>query len=109
MLVPLITVIIAFVVAGLVMLITGSNPLKIYGAIFDGTGLNWLFPWVTGQARTIAALDLQQTLVATAPLILTGLCGRVRVQGRALQHRRARGNTRSARSSLCGSPPRSPT
>jgi general nucleoside transport system permease protein len=73
LLVPFITVIIAFIVAGLVMLITGSNPLKIYGAIFDGTGLNWLFPWVTGPARTLAALDLQQTLVATAPLILTGL------------------------------------
>jgi general nucleoside transport system permease protein len=73
LLVPLITVVIAFIVAGLMMLITGSNPLKIYGAIFDGTGLNWLFPWVSGQERTIAALDLQQTLVATAPLILTGL------------------------------------
>jgi general nucleoside transport system permease protein len=73
LLVPFITVVIAFIVAGLVMLITGSNPLKIYGAIFDGTGLNWLFPWVSGQERTVAALDLQQTLVATAPLILTGL------------------------------------
>jgi general nucleoside transport system permease protein len=73
LLVPFITVVIAFIVAGLVMLITGSNPLKIYGAIFDGTGLNWLFPWVTGPARTLAAQDLQQTLVATAPLILTGL------------------------------------
>src|SRR6202020_2916014 len=73
LLVPLITVVIAFIVAGLVMLITGSNPLKIYGAIFDGTGLNWLFPWVTGGERALAAQDLQQTLVATAPLILTGL------------------------------------
>jgi simple sugar transport system permease protein len=73
LLVPLITVFIAFVVAGLVMLVTGSNPLRIYAAIFNGTGLNWLFPWVSGQERTIAALDLQQTLVATAPLILTGL------------------------------------
>jgi simple sugar transport system permease protein len=71
--IPLTTVVIAFVVAGLVMLLTGNNPLKTYGAIFDGTGLNWLFPWVSGQTRTIAAQDLQQTLVATAPLILTGL------------------------------------
>jgi general nucleoside transport system permease protein len=73
LLVPLITVLIAFIVAGLMMLITGSNPLKIYAAIFDGTGLNWLFPWVSGQERTIAALNLQQTLVSAAPLILTGL------------------------------------
>jgi simple sugar transport system permease protein len=72
-LIPVTTVIIAFVVGGLVMLVTGNNPLKTYGAIFDGTGLNWLFPWVSGHTRVIAAQDLQQTLVATAPLILTGL------------------------------------
>jgi ABC-type uncharacterized transport system permease subunit len=73
LLVPLTTVVIAFVVAGLVMLLTGNNPLKTYAAIFNGTGLNWLFPWVTGHTRVTAAQDLQQTLVATAPLILTGL------------------------------------
>jgi simple sugar transport system permease protein len=73
LLIPLTTVVIAFLVAGLVMLLTGNNPFKTYGAIFDGTGLNWLFPWVTGHARVVASQDLQQTLVATAPLILTGL------------------------------------
>src|SRR5207247_3315504 len=44
-----------------------------YKAIFDGTGLNWLFPWVSGSERTTAALNLQQTLIITTPLILTGL------------------------------------
>ncbi len=73
MLIPLTTVLIAFVIAGLVMLLTGNNPFKTYAAIFNGTGLNWLFPWVTGHARMLAAQNLQQTLVATAPLILTGL------------------------------------
>ena len=72
-LIPVITVLVAFVVAGLVMLLTGTNPLTSYGAIFDGTGLNWLFPWVAGNTRALAAQDLQQTLVSTAPLILTGL------------------------------------
>jgi ABC-type uncharacterized transport system permease subunit len=72
-LIPLITVVSAFVLAGLVMLATGNHPLSSYGAIFDGTGLNWLFPWVSGHARVIAAQDLQQTLVAAAPLVLTGL------------------------------------
>jgi len=71
--IPLTTVLVAFVVAGLVMLVTGNDPLSTYGAIFDGTGLNWLFPWVAGQNRVIAAQDLQQTLVAAAPLVLTGL------------------------------------
>jgi simple sugar transport system permease protein len=71
--IPLITVVLAFMVGGLVVLFTGHNPFRTYGAIFDGTGLNYLFPWVTGNARTVAGFDLQQTLLATAPLILTGL------------------------------------
>ena len=32
-----------------------------------------MFPWVTGDDRTLAALNLQQTLILTTPLILTGL------------------------------------
>ena len=71
--IPLTTVLVAFVVAGLVMLMTGNDPLGTYSAIFNGTGLNWLFPWVTGQTRVFAAQDLQETLVAAAPLVLTGL------------------------------------
>jgi general nucleoside transport system permease protein len=71
--VPILTTLIAFVVGGLVVLVTGHNPLSTYKAIFTGTGLNWLFPWVSGQTRSTAAFDLQQTLIATAPLILVGL------------------------------------
>jgi general nucleoside transport system permease protein len=71
--VPLLTAVIAFVIAGLVVLITGHNPLTTYKAIFNGTGLNWLFPWTSGDDRTTAALNLQQTLIATTPLILVGL------------------------------------
>jgi general nucleoside transport system permease protein len=71
--IPLITVVLAFIAGGLVVLFTGHDPFKTYGAIFDGTGLNYLFPWVTGNARTIAGFNLQQTLLNTAPLILTGL------------------------------------
>jgi ABC-type uncharacterized transport system permease subunit len=58
---------------GLVVLLTGHDPLATYRAIFDGTGLQWLFPWVTGDARTTAALNLQQTLIITTPYILVGL------------------------------------
>ena len=71
--VPILTAIIAFVVGGLVVLVTGHNPFSTYRAIFNGTGLNWLFPWVGGAARKTAAFDLQQTLIATTPLILVGL------------------------------------
>jgi general nucleoside transport system permease protein len=70
---PLITAFLAFLVGGLVVLATGANPIDTYRAIFEGSGLNWLFPWVTGEDRTIAALNLQQTLILTTPLILTGL------------------------------------
>ncbi len=71
--VPLLTVLIAFVVAGVVVLVTGHNPLATYKAIFNGTGLQWIFPWVSGAARTSAAYSLQQTLIVTTPLILVGL------------------------------------
>src|SRR3954447_2942610 len=70
---PLITVVLAFFVGGLVVLITGHDPISTYKAIFDGTGLNWFFPWISADDRTVAALNLQQTLIQTTPLILVGL------------------------------------
>jgi ABC-type uncharacterized transport system permease subunit len=69
---PLLTLLFAFLVGGLVVAITGHNPLSTYRAIFDGTGLNPL-SWTNAEDRTIAALNLQQTLIVTTPLILTGL------------------------------------
>src|SRR3954468_4776240 len=67
---PIITLIFAFVIGGLVVLITGHDPIATYKAIFEGTGLNYVLP---GADRDIAALNLQQTLIQTTPLILTGL------------------------------------
>jgi general nucleoside transport system permease protein len=86
---PLMTALLAFVIGGLVIFVTtGNNPLSTYRAIFDGTGLNWFlhvgshqigvpfsdakvwFPWDTG---SVAALNLQQTLLIVTPLILTGI------------------------------------
>jgi simple sugar transport system permease protein len=55
------------------MLVTGSDPIATYEAIWRGTGLQWIFPWTTGSDRTLAASNLQQTLILTTPLILTGL------------------------------------
>jgi simple sugar transport system permease protein len=71
--VPLLTTLIAFIVGGFVVLLTGHDPFSTYKAIFNGTGLQWIFPWVTGNARSTAAFNLQQTLLATTPLILVGL------------------------------------
>jgi simple sugar transport system permease protein len=70
---PLLTALLAFLVGGLVVLATGKDPIATYRAIFDGTGLNWFFPWISSDDRIVAALNLQQTLIVTTPLILTGL------------------------------------
>ena len=74
---------------------TGKNPLTTYRAIFDGAGFNWFFPWVHGDARDTAASNLQQTLIATTTLILTGLavafafrCGLFNIGGTGPVHRR---------------------
>ncbi len=71
--VPVVTALVAFVLAGLIVLATGSNPLSTYRAIFEGTGLDWPYLWVTGQDVEVASANLQQTAIATTALILTGL------------------------------------
>jgi general nucleoside transport system permease protein len=71
--VPILTAVLAFIAGGLIVLATGHNPLSTYQSIFNGTGLNWLFPWVTGSERATAASNLQQTLISATPLILVGL------------------------------------
>jgi general nucleoside transport system permease protein len=70
---PLVTTLFAFVMGMLVVAATGHNPFTAFKGIFNGTGLNWFFPWVLGQERSDAAFNLQQTLILTATLILTGL------------------------------------
>ena len=85
---PLITTAIALLMGGLVVLVTGKNPFKVYHAVFNGTGLNWFFHvghhtaripfsthkmWFPFDTASIAAQNLQQTLLLTTPIILTGL------------------------------------
>jgi len=78
---PLMTAIFAFFVGGLVVLfVSGKNPLSTYKEIFNGTGLNWLFPWDAscsvrdpGDELCRAAGNLQQTLIQFTVLVLTGL------------------------------------
>jgi general nucleoside transport system permease protein len=77
---PLLTALFAFIMGGLVVLATGHNPLLTYQAIFRGTGLGWISPitldgwrgWDTS-TNAVDAYNLTQTLLTTAPLILTGL------------------------------------
>jgi ABC-type uncharacterized transport system permease subunit len=70
--VPAATVVIAFLMGGLVVLATGHNPLIAYRDIFNGAGLNWIFHPTTDVANT-AAYNLSQTLLQTTTLILCGL------------------------------------
>ena len=85
---PLVTVVIAFFAGGLVVLVTGKNPFKVYNAVFNGTGINWFFHvgnhtaripfsahkmWFPWDTASIAAGNLQQTLLITTSIILTGL------------------------------------
>jgi ABC-type uncharacterized transport system permease subunit len=71
---PLITTVLAFFIGGLVVLVvTHKNPISTYKAIFNGTGLNWFFPWISHDDRVTAAFNLQSTLLLTTALILTGL------------------------------------
>jgi simple sugar transport system permease protein len=71
--IPIVTTIFAFLMAMIVIAATGHNPFTAFKGIFNGTGLNWFFPWVLGQDRANAAFNLQQTLIVTASLILAGL------------------------------------
>jgi general nucleoside transport system permease protein len=89
---PLLTTVLAFFVGGLVVLVTtGKNPLTTYRAIFEGAGLSWFFevgsheirlpfsdtkvwfPWNVNDFESLAAVNLQQTLIVTTTLVLTGL------------------------------------
>jgi general nucleoside transport system permease protein len=71
--VPMLTAFLAFLLGGVAVLLVGKDPISTYEAIWEGTGLQWIFPWTTGEDRELAALNLQQTLIITTPLILTGL------------------------------------
>jgi ABC-type uncharacterized transport system permease subunit len=71
--VPLAATVLAFLIGGLVVLITGHNPITAYRAIFEGAGFNWPYQWLTGQDTTASGRDLQQTLRAATPLILAAL------------------------------------
>ena len=73
-LIPIAAAILAFAVGGIVVLLTGHNPLGTYKAIWEGTGLNYILdPTLSGDERRAAKSDLQQTLIIAAPLMLTAL------------------------------------
>ena len=71
---PVLTAAMAFLVGGLVIVATTHKaPWSVYRGIFNGAGLNYLLPWISATDRTDAGYNLQQTLLYTTALILTGL------------------------------------
>ena len=91
---PIITVLLAFFISGIVVYLTTrniGNTLETYRAIFRGSGLSWFFelgshdiglpasdarvwfPWNTDDFQSLAAANLQQTLILWTALVLTGL------------------------------------
>jgi general nucleoside transport system permease protein len=91
---PLLTVLLAFLISGVVVLLTTGSVVKTgktYKGIFNGTGLDWFFrvgsyhvgvpftnatvwfPWNTDDVSSQAAANLQQTLLLWTALVLVGL------------------------------------
>ena len=89
--VPLLTTLVAFIIGGLVVLISGGDPIQAYKEIFRGSGFSWFFevgsyevglpfsdakapfPWNVNDIESLAAVNLQQTLLLWIPLVLVGL------------------------------------
>jgi general nucleoside transport system permease protein len=71
--VPIATVVLAFMLGGLVVVATGHNPLLAYRDIFNGAGLNWIFHPTTNTQSGVTAYNLTQTLLQSTTLIFTGL------------------------------------
>jgi simple sugar transport system permease protein len=71
LIVSFVTLVLAFFVGGLVVLVTGHDPIGTYRAIFNGTGVTWLIPGYGDRAAE--ASNFQQTLLIMTPLILCGL------------------------------------
>lgn len=73
---PLIAVIVAFIVSGLVVLATGNNPLPVYKQLAQGAGLDYLVGWIPGTNvnMQLAETNLISTLVTAIPYVLAGLC-----------------------------------
>jgi simple sugar transport system permease protein len=85
---PILTTFVAFGVSGAAVLAVGKDPLKVYKAIFDGSGLAFLFQfghhsihipftqthvWFWWNTSSVPAQNLQQTLLLATPIVCTAL------------------------------------
>ncbi len=77
---PLATLLVGFIVGGIAVVIAGGNPLTVYKQLAQGAGIDWLLQWIPGnpfditvKEATLAATNLQSTILAATPILLTGL------------------------------------
>jgi ABC-type uncharacterized transport system permease subunit len=85
---PIGTVLLAFLISGIAIVAIGKNPLKVYKAFWNGTGVNFFFHvgshsiripfatthvWFWWDTASTSAQNLQQTLLTTTAIILTAL------------------------------------
>ncbi len=77
---PLATLLVGFLVGAVAVIVAGGNPLIVYKQLAEGAGLRWLLQWVPGnpfdvttREATIAATNLQSTILVALPILLTGL------------------------------------
>jgi simple sugar transport system permease protein len=85
---PILTTILAFLIAGVAVAVIGKDPIKVYRGIFTGTGAPFFYHfgdysirlpfmtqhvWFWWDTASNDASNLQQTLLTTTPIILTAL------------------------------------
>ncbi len=74
---PLATVVLAFVLGGLVVILVGANPFTVYKQLAVGAGLDWPLQYLPGHPiqvdPVVSEINLTHTLTYATPLVLTGL------------------------------------
>jgi ABC-type uncharacterized transport system permease subunit len=74
---PLVTVALAFVLGGLVVILVGANPFTVYKQLAVGAGLDWPFQYLPGHPvhvdPVVSEIHLTHTLAYATPLVLAGL------------------------------------
>jgi general nucleoside transport system permease protein len=74
---PLVTVVIAFMIGGLVVILVGANPFTVYKQLAVGAGLDWPFQYLPGHPVHVdpvgSEINLTHTIAYATPLVLAGL------------------------------------
>jgi general nucleoside transport system permease protein len=74
---PLVTVVIAFMIGGLVVILVGANPFTVYKQLAVGAGLDWPFQYLPGHPvhvdPVVSEINLTHTIAYATQLVLAGL------------------------------------